>query len=388
MSNVAELASFIPGPAARLPQLGRHNRLAAQEGIDVVPTRQVWVTRSGPPDALQTRSAELRPPAPGEARIAVSHAGVNFADIAARVGAYPGAPRPPFVPGFELSGTIAELGELLAGARPAWQQPGAAVVAFTRYGGYADHSNVPVDQLFPLPAGFSMQTAAALPIAYLTAYQALVVMGSVRPGSRVLIVGAGGGLGLAAVEICRVMQATVLAAASSHKHQHLIDQGVRHVIDYRVADLATAVATITNGEGVDLVLEPRGAGAWSSSYALLAPSGRLVIVGNAAAVPDLRPRPLATLIANLRFAVAGFSGLRLVQDNRAVVGVHLGKMWGAASRVRQWLEILLGWVEAGKLQPHVDKIFPLDRAADAHTYIQSRRNIGKVLLRAAGADDT
>ena len=348
----------------------------------LAPTRQVWVTRSGPPDALQLRATELPPPGPDQARVAVSYAGVNFADIAARVGVYHGAPRPPFVPGFELSGTIAELGEPTATGTSDWPRPGAAVVALSRYGGYADHVNLPLQQLLPLPADFSLQTAAAMPIAFLTAYQALVVMGSVRTGSRVLIIGAGGGLGLAAVEICHVMEATVLAASSAHKHQHLIDRGVRHVIDYITADVATAVDTITHGEGVDVVLEPRGAASWPTSYAMLAATGRLIICGNAAAVPDLRPRPLATLVANLRFAVASFSGLRLVRDNRAVMGVHLGQMWGASARVRQWLQILLEWVEGGRLKPHVDRVFALERAAAAHTYIQNRSNTGKVLLRA------
>ena len=245
---------------------------------------------------------------------------------------------------------------------------------------YADGITLPVGQVVGLPDGVSLEAAAALPVAYLTAYQALVVMGSVRADSRVLVIGAGGGLGVAAVQVCRHLGATVLAAASSNKHQHLIDSGVRHVIDYREANLATAVATITDGEGVDLVLEPRGAAAWQESYRMLAPGGRLVICGNAAAVPDRTPRPLAALLANLRFATTSFSALRLARDNRAVMGIHLGELWHAERRVRAWFDTLLRWTAEGAVAPRIDKVFPLERAADAHTYLHARRNVGKVLL--------
>ena len=340
---------------------------------------QVWATRAGPPGVLEARDEQAAPPsadadlADRHVRIDVAYAGVNFADLAARVGTYQSAPRFPFVPGFEVSGRVA------ASADPQLT-PGTRVVAFTRFGGYSDAVTLPAEQVMALPDAVSLQAAAALPVAYLTAYQGLVVMGSVRPESRVLVIGAGGGLGMAAVQVCRHLGATVLAAASSNKHQHLIDSGVRHVIDYRDASLATAVATITNDEGVDVVLEPRGAAACHESYAMLAPGGRLVICGNAAAVPAATPRPMAALLANLRFATTSFSALRLARDNRAVMGIHLGELWHAVSRVRGWFDTLVRWTAEGALAPHIDKVFPLAQAADAHARLHARRNIGKVLL--------
>lgn len=339
---------------------------------------QVWATRAGPPGVLEARDERQPRPAgrdlaEGEVHIDVAYAGVNFADLAARVGTYQSAPRFPFVPGFEVSGRVAASADVRLA-------PGTRAVAFTRFGGYADRVTISADHVVPLPDVVSLDAAAALPVAYLTAYQALVVMGSVRPESRVLVIGAGGGVGLAAVQLCRRLGATVLAAASSNKHQHLIDSGVRHVIDYREANLPTAIGTITNDEGVDMVLEPRGAAAWRESYGMLAPGGRLVICGNTAAVPAANPRPLAALVANLRFVATSFSALRLAKDNRAVMGIHLGELWHAAQRVRGWFDTLLRWTAEGSVVPHIDRVFPLSRAGDAHSYLHARRNIGKVLL--------
>lgn len=343
--------------------------------------RQIWVTATGPPEVLRLREAPTPAPATDQVMVEVAYAGINFADIMARLGAYAGGPRVPFVPGLEAAGIVRAVGPESGSSAAALL--GRKVVALVPTGGYSEQLCVPLAQAVPIPDDMPLEVAAALPVAYLTAYQALWVMGSVRAGNYVLVLGAGGSLGLAAVELCHLLGATVLAAASPGKHQTLIDRGVRHVIDYRSADLAVAVETITGGAGADLILDPLGAAHWRRSYAMLAPTGRLVLCGNAAAVPGMGPRPLAKLGADLRVVLSLFPALRLILDNRAVLGVHLGRMWQAGERVRSWLQQLFSWWQEGRLHPYAGRMFDLADAAAAHSVIQRRENIGKVLLSAA-----
>src|SRR5262245_58962604 len=189
--------------------------------------RQVWITRTGGPEVLQVREAPDPEPGQGEVRIRVKASGVNFADTMARVGLYPDAPKPPCVVGYEVSGVVDKLGPGADG--PA---PGTRVVAPTRFTGYSDTVVVPSIQASPLPDALSFEKAAAITVNYLTAYLMLVRLGNLQKGDTVLVHAVAGGVGQAALQICRHRGATVIGTASPSKHERLKSLGVAHCIDY------------------------------------------------------------------------------------------------------------------------------------------------------------
>src|SRR3954471_5810276 len=283
--------------------------------------RQVVIPRFGAPDVLEMR--ELPDPSPGSSdiRIRVRAAGINFADILARLGLYPDAPKPPMVVGYEVAGKIDAVGRDVVGFAS-----GDRVVALTRFGGYADTVVVPATQAFHFPDELSDSEAAAVPVNYLTACLALYRMAALSPGETVLIHNAGGGVGIAAIQLARLRRAVVLGTASAGKHAALRSFGVEHVIDYRAADVAQAVKEITKGRGVDVILDPIGGRSFLTSYRMLAPLGRLIIFGLSAAAPGERRsvwRAFHAWLANPRF-----DPMSLINRNRGVFGLHVGHLWG------------------------------------------------------------
>src|SRR4051794_35707497 len=237
--------------------------------------RAVWITKAGGPEVLAVRECPVPQPGRGEVRIAVRAAGLNFAEIMARQGLYPDAPRPPCVVGYETAGVVDALGE---GVREF--SVGTRVLALTRFGGHADTVCVPVPQVRAMPDGMTFEEGAALPVVYVTAYHLLFRVGWLRPGASVLIHMAAGGVGLAALQLCRTVPGVVtFGTASAAKHALLRDYGCRYPIDYRAVDYAAEVRKITNGKGVDLVLDPLGGEDWKKGYDLLRPAGMLCAFG-------------------------------------------------------------------------------------------------------------
>ena len=334
--------------------------------------RSVWIPRTGPPEVLEVREAADPVPGAGEVLVKVRAAGVNFADVMARLGLYPDAPPLPCVVGYEVAGTVASLG---AGA-DGGLTPGRRVVALTRFGGYADTVRVPVAQVFPLPERMSFEEAASVPVNYLTAVLMLRHFGNVRKGERVLVHAAAGGVGMAAIQLCRIADAEVIGTASAGKHQLLREAGVAHAIDYRTQDFEAEVRRVTGGTGVDIVLDATGA--FRKSYRCLAPLGRLVCFGLSGAATGPSPSRLAALSRIV--TLPWFHPIRLMNDNKAVIGVNLGHLWDRIEMLRQEMLALLADYDAGRIKPVVGQTFPLDQAAAAHRYIQERRNVGKVVL--------
>src|SRR6266545_5783 len=242
--------------------------------------RQVVIPRFGPPDVLETREAPDPSPGDDELRIRVRAAGINFADILARLGLYPDAPKPPMVVGYEVAGRVDGVGRNVVGFAE-----GERVVALTRFGGYSDTVVVPASQAFHFPDELSDSEAAAVPVNYLTASIALYKMAALSPGETVLVHNAGGGVGIAATQLARLRRATVIGTASAFKHDALRSFGVDHTIDYRHANVAEEVKKLTRGRGVDIILDPIGGRSFTDSYRMLAPLGRLVIFGLSAAAP-------------------------------------------------------------------------------------------------------
>jgi len=335
--------------------------------------RQVVIPRHGRPDVLEVREAPDPTPGEGEVRIAVRTAGVNFADVLARMGLYPDAPKPPVVVGYEVAGVVD-----LVGAGVTRVHPGDRVMALTRFGGYATRVVAPAGLVFPVPDGVSDAEAAALPVNYLTALVALYKIANVAAGETVLIHGAAGGVGIAATQLAHLRRATIIGTASAAKHDALRAFGVRHAIDYRVADVAREVMAFTEGRGVDVVLDPIGGRSFATSYRLLAPLGRLVLYGVSAVAPGERRNWWQ--VARAVIAMPAFRPLSLMAHNRGVFGLNLGHLWGEQRQLGAGMQMLLQELESGRLRPVIAKTFPLERADEAHRFLQSRVSVGKVVL--------
>ena len=335
--------------------------------------RQIFIVSHGGPENLQLRESPDPSPAGGEIRIRVRASGINFADILTRQGLYPDSPKIPCVVGYEVSGTVDAAGP---GVDQSWI--GRDVFALTRFGGYSDVVVVPEKQVFAKPALLSHQQAAAIPVNYLTAWQLLVVMGSLKAEETVLVHNAGGGVGLAAIDIARHIGATIYGTASSGKHAFLRQRGLHEAIDYRAKNWAVELDRLTNGKGVALVTDPLGGNHWKKSYKALRPTGRLGMFGISVATTSKLFGPLRLLPVAL--GMPFFHPISLMNTNKSAFGVNLGHMWHESEMIAGWMEILLRGVADGWVRPHVDKSFPLAQAGEAHTYLEERKNTGKVVL--------
>jgi NADPH:quinone reductase-like Zn-dependent oxidoreductase len=335
--------------------------------------RQIWITRRGGPEVLQVKEAPDPVAGEGQVRVRVAAAGVNFADTMARIGLYPDAPKLPTVVGYEVAGTVDQVGAGVNGIAA-----GARVCAITRFGGYSDVVCVPRDFIYPLPEGMDLHKAAALPVAYVTAWAMLVYLGNVRRGDTVLIHAAAGGVGIAAVQICKLRGAEIFGTASAGKHARLRELGVTHCIDYTKEDFAAEIARLTKGRGVDVILDAVGGVSFQKSYASLAPLGRLFLYGGSA-FSSGKTRNLFTILKAF-FAMPKFGSFDLMDKNRGVFGVNLGHLWGEHKRLSQMMEEILALADRGQLDPVVDKTFPFEQAGDAHAYLQDRKNFGKIVL--------
>ena len=214
--------------------------------------RAIWITKAGGPEALELRETADPEPGRGQVRIRVHVAGLNFADVMAAQGLYPDAPKLPCVVGYEAAGVVEALGPETEG-----RAVGERVLALTHFGGHADVVCVPAEQVFGIPDGMSFEEAAAIPVNYITAHHMLFRIANVRPGERVLVHMAAGGVGMAVLQLCRAVDGLVVfGTASAAKHGALRAEGCTHPIDYHTADYAAEIRRLTGGHGVDVILDP------------------------------------------------------------------------------------------------------------------------------------
>lgn len=334
----------------------------------------LWITKHGGPSVLAYRESPDPEPGPGDVRIRTVAAGLNFADVSARVGLYPDAPKPPCVVGYECSGTIDAVGEGVDRARI-----GERVVAVVRFRAQADTVVVPSLQARHVPDALDLVTAAAIPVNYLTAHLALHHIGNLQPGQSVLVHMAAGGVGQAAIQLARLVpDVTIFGTASAGKHEMLREAGVAHPIDYRTRDYVEEVRKATGGRGVDLVLDALGGPDWKKGYSLLAPLGRLVAFGLANAVSGEK-RSLVHAGLQL-FRSPSFKPFAMMNDNRGVHGLNLGHLWGETARLAALMDELIALWAGGKIAPVIDAKVPMSSAADGHRRLTERKNVGKVLL--------
>ncbi len=338
--------------------------------------RQIVNTADGGYEVLEVKEAKDPIPKNDELLIEVRAAGINFADLMARKGIYPDAPPKPCVVGYEVAGVVEETGP---DADPEWK--GKEVIATTRFNGQAEKVLVKPIQVFEKPRNLSFEQAAALPVNYITAWVLIKVMGALQPYESILIQNAGGGVGLAALEISRHIGATTFGTASQWKHEFLSQSGLDHPIDYRNKDWYNQLMKLTDGQGVELIIDPLGGKESKQSYKALRATGRLGMFGVSSASRNTGWGLLNKL--NLLSTVVKMPLLHpvsLMNNNKGVFGVNLGHLWHEKEKAQVWVQQLLQGVEEGWISPHVDAIFPFSEVAEAHRYIEERRNIGKVIL--------
>jgi NADPH:quinone reductase-like Zn-dependent oxidoreductase len=312
-------------------------------------------------------------PAAGEVVIRVKASGLNFADILARQGLYPDGPKKPCVMGYEVAGVIEAAGEGVDA-----NLLGKPVIASTRFGGQSELVTVPVAQIFRKPESLTFEQGAAIPANYLTAWALVVVMGGLKKEESILIHNAGGGVGLAALEIAKHIGAKTFGTASPGKHAFLKQRGLDYAIDYRNQDWLPVLLDITGGRGVELIIDPLGGSNWKKSYRALRTTGRMGVFGlSEASASGLKGklRAMKALAAMPRYNPVG-----LMNRNKGVFGLNLGHMWGEAEKIGLWANEIFRGVEEGWIQPHVDRSFTFDQIQEAHRHMEGRKNIGKVVL--------
>jgi NADPH:quinone reductase-like Zn-dependent oxidoreductase len=336
--------------------------------------RAVVIEKTGEPETLVVRDVPEPAPDPGRVRVRVRAAGINFADLMARMGLYPDAPERPFVPGYEFAGDVEAVGDDVTDV-----EPGRRVMGWCRFGGYAELVSARGRDLQPLPEDWSYEEGASFPVVYGTAYAALVSFGGLAAGERALIQAAAGGVGIAATQIAKLLGAEIYGTASASKHEAIRGFGVDHPIDYRAKDFVDEVRRIAGEqEAIDLVLDGIGGKSWRDGYRVLRAGGRLVMIGASSFVTGEK-RNLPKAAANLA-RTPRFNPMKLSSESKSVIGLNMLRLWDAKGSVDQYSEPLTQWVDQGLLRPVVAEAFPLERVADAHRYMQERKNVGKVVL--------
>jgi NADPH:quinone reductase-like Zn-dependent oxidoreductase len=337
--------------------------------------------RHGPPDVLRVEHRPDPEPGPGEVRLKVEAAGLNFADLMARIGMYPDAPKVPSVLGYEVAGRIDAVGRgvdtLHAGDR---------VAAATRFGGFAELAVTKAVDTIPIPDSMPAVDAAAVPVNYATAYAGLVIMGGVRAGDRVLIHGAAGGVGVAATQLARHFDAYVIGSASAAKHDRVRQEGADEVIDHRTRNVGDEVRRLTQGEGVDIILDAIGPKSLRSDWRILRPGGRVIAFGaSQLRTGERRDVPAALrMVATFPFAtMPWWKAHGMMNENKGVFGLNLLHWWDTEGSMARFIGPLQRLLDAGAIRPVIDSTFPFARAADAHRRLESGASAGKVVLTPA-----
>ncbi len=321
--------------------------------------KAVEVRAFGGPEHLHWVDAATPRPGDGEALLRVAACGLNHADLLMREGDYLGGPRPPFRPGMEAAGVVEAVGPT------AGLEIGTRVATVATHGLQATHLAVPAAACVPLPDVLTWEQAAALPVTHLTAYHALTTVARAQPGEVVLIHGAAGGVGTAAVGIARRLGLRVAATASTaDKRERVRELGAELAVPYD--GFERAVRELTGGRGPDVVLEMIGGDVMRRSLRLLPPLGRLVLIG----MVSRRALPI--------------DSVQLLFRSQAVLGFHLRALLGRDDLIAISLERILGWIAAGELSVEVGEVLPLEEIRRAHELLAGRRVQGKIVLRACG----
>ena len=334
--------------------------------------RRLVITKAGSPSVLDVIDMEMPTPKVGEVCIEVHFAGINFADTLMRLGLYQPRPPFPFTPGYEVSGTIHSLGEGVTGL-----EVGQRVVAAMPNGGQASHVIAATSRIIPLPDDMSLEKAASMPVTYITAHHMLHHLGNLKSTDTVLIHGGAGGVGTAALQLCQWAGVSkVWATASGHKGDIIRKYG-GVPIDRHNQDFVEVIKQATDGKGVDHILDPISGENLKRSLKVLAMGGKVYTFGMSAAAPTSKRSLLKAYFAWRK--TPKLDPLKMMSRNQGIFGVHMGT-WNDEAVIAEQLHRIIEGINAGKLDPVIDSIFPVEQAAQAHQHIHDAKNIGKVLL--------
>lgn len=322
--------------------------------------RAIQCKEYGPPEALVMATVDPKALQDDEVRIAVEACGVNFPDTLIIEGKYQVRPEMPFTPGGEVAGVVVETGSAVRHVRN-----GDRVIAMVTHGGYAEELVAKAETVIPVSKSMDFDTAAGFSMVYGTSYHALKQRAALQPGETLLVLGAAGGVGLAAVELGKTMGARVIAAAGSEeKLKACAEHGADELINYREKELKAAVRELTGGKGADVIYDPVGGDAFDQSLSAINWKGRILVVGFASGT-------IPKAAVN-----------RILLKGCAVMGVFWGRFMMEEPGVgRENFMELFELYEADRIKPHVEKTFPLEQAAAAMNELTSRRSIGKIVLR-------
>jgi len=333
--------------------------------------RAVVITKHGGPGVLQVQERPDPTVGTGQVRIEVAAAGINFADVMARLGLYPDAPKTPCVVGYEVAGTVLELGEGVSSpAQPI--SVGQRVFAGTQFGGYASQVVAAAGDVVALPDTLTFEQGAAIPVNYGTAWAGLIGYGNVQHGERVLIHSAGGGVGIAATQIAKRTGAEVYGTASPGKHARIAELGVDHALDYTQPGWERGLPKF------DLIMDAIGGASFRRSYGLLRPGGRLVAFGASAVVSGERRNLVTALQTVVR--MPRFNLVKQMSESKAVIGLNMLSLWKDRGTLQPWIEPMRQLLDDGTVKPVVAESFSFEEAGAAHSMITERRNVGKVVL--------
>ena len=336
--------------------------------------RAVYLRKSGPPESLILEECPDPEVGPHDVLIQVRTAGVNFTDVLSRQGLNPEAPKPPYILGHETAGEIIRVGENVAGLRV-----GQRVLAFHSNGGYAEKVAVPAGQVFPIPESIPYQSAVLLPLNYGTAYIALYRTGAVEPGMRVFIHAAAGGVGMAAVDLCRREGLEITGGAGTHlKRSRLIVEGVKHVVQSRHLSIRRLSRRVYGDRGYDIILDSVGGPTINDGLRALRPGGRVVTLG----VGGISGNGFLGAIRYL-LRVPRMTFIDLLKPSLGLYGVNMREMLANRPLMRKVLEELLAMAAEGEINPQPGRVMALAEAGEAHRLLQSRTNVGKIVLRVA-----
>ncbi|KAM8795376.1 synaptic vesicle membrane protein VAT-1 homolog [Eudromia elegans] len=368
-------AAATPAPAAPAPAAapGPEAPAGGGDAAAAAEHRALVLTGFGGYEKVKVQARRGGGPRPGELSVRVRACGLNFADLLARQGLYERQPPPPYCPGMECAGTVSALGD---GVRD--RQVGDRVMVLARSGLWQEVVNVPAAQTWLIPEGMSFEEAAAFPVNYITAYMILFDFGNLRPNQSVLIHMAAGGVGTAAVQLCKTVEnVTVFGTASASKHDALKESGVAHPIDYRTMDYAEEVRKVSP-KGVDIVMDPLGGSDTSKAFHLLKPMGKLITYGVSNLITGQKKNLMA--MAKTWWNQFSINALQLLHHNKAVCGYNLGNMDEEYELIGGVITKLMNLYKQGKIKPKIDSVWPFEQVADAMRQMQEKKNIGKVIL--------
>lgn len=340
--------------------------------------KKVVIAKAGGHDRLRVEEHPDPTPGPGEVLVAVEAAGVNYADCIIRMGLYASANELvgwPITPGFEVAGTVAAVGSGVTGVTV-----GQRVMAVSLFGGYATRLVVPEHQVFAFPERLSIAEAAGMPAVYLTAWYALCELSRLRPGMKLLVHSAAGGVGGAILQIARIFGCQAIGVVrGAHKVESATALGASAVIDKGAQDL-WAEAARHAPQGYDIVLDANGVETLGKSYQHTATGGRLIIYGFSTMMSRDADKPSYPKLAIDWLRTPRFNPLDLVNANKSIIAFNLSYLFPRKDLLADGMGALAEWLDAGKVVAPPVTTFPLERVADAHKAIESGKTVGKLVL--------